>query len=1038
MEKQKTLEDIYIPSDIIFSPDLNTSLSDNDIFIFPTILLANHYKKNLIQKNIPHNPDQITTLTDFCRTYHDTYGNKTRIINDTQALLILTNILDQIKTDIPFFFNQGNPSSGTLKDLYALRSIISQRSIDFASHPLVSTSEKCRQISRALASYEETLDKYHLLDSAALVKWTIQDISSKHGQLFSRVLIHRLYEIFPREKDLIFAIRNHAKTFRYEFLSGKDSDIFFSPDWLRPEELVLIEPTKEFDSRSDIFTTTPDNNTDEHVLTRVFSSTTEELESIAEEIHNLVEEGTPLEEIAISFPNISIILSQLQGVLDDFGVPSYAHVGEPLIREPIIGFLLLFPSLVLDVYPRESVLNLMSSPYFNIRQANLPSISVAMFDKVVRAAGIDSGYSWDEQLLNFKDHFENVKHSHPGRSDITDDDVDAVLSWITEIQKDFNQFTGNLTPSRYATIFRKLCMRWMRAEYITKRANHDDILQTREFLAYQQFQGCLSRLSSLYSGKDIFSLSQYQRFLIFLLEEPVNLTQDLGGVRIMGLRQTVGMEYSCLFIGGLVEGDIPYPSTRIPLLTSPESEQLGSRGLDEVIRGEQYYFISALSAGRKVWLSASKTRGERTILTSSFFEQVKWVKNSLQWGREIVHSQRRAAIRAGKSIRRSGGGGSDGYCPVDTLTWLSSDQTYGSVARRILIEDWFRTGTPDTIYDAILSQDDDVTTWLSDSRMFGPDRVWSPTQLETYAHCPFRFFLERVVRVNPLPEVDPTLSPAQKGTLIHETLYEFFTRWCAQGPRRVTNQDLEEAVDLITSIGSEINARYRYQSPVWHATIASLLGSDGHSGLYERFLLHEADREVLLRPEKFEFEIGSDQGNSDKKANYVVLESDEGEPVRIQGYIDRIDTTSDGQFAIIDYKTGSTYPNGKRIIEGKSLQLPLYLLALEKMYEGADKPKIGIGGSYLEISRKIKQSWPLLNPDKKQEAGVSTRAKGTPDFREVTKGSVTAAQQYIANIRRGIFHVTNEKCLNSTYCPYSGICRIDRFRVDESSDERGE
>jgi len=97
----------------------------------------------------------------------------------------------------------------------------------------------------------------------------------------------------------------------------------------------------------------------------------------------------------------------------------------------------------------------------------------------------------------------------------------------------------------------------------------------------------------------------------------------------------------------------------------------------------------------------------------------------------------------------------------------------------------------------------------------------------------------------------------------------------------------------------------------------------------------------------------------------------------------------------------------------------LYLLAVEKMHEDDATPRIGIGGSYLEVSREVKQSWPLLNPDMKQVAGVP-RAKGTADFREITRGALTAAQRYITGIRSGLFPLTRDTCTSSSYCPYSG------------------
>lgn len=971
-------------------------------------------------------------MHDFCRKYHEEHGKTTRIITDGQALLILSTTLEKIKDKIPFFFTRGHPSPGTLKDLYELRSILSQRVTDFSSHPLISKSEKCRQISYALTSFKENLQTEGLLDNTALIEWVIRDISERKDTIFSSVRTSQLLEIMPREKKLMLAIRNHAKEFRFEYPAGLDSRLYAPPDWIEPREIVRTEPTDELVARSDIFTSSPIPDNGDGIRTRVFPSTREELESIAEEIHVLAEEGVTLNEICIAFPKISSASPQIQEVLDEFGIPSYSQVGEPLIREPIIGFFLLFPSLVLEDYPRELVISLLSSPYCNLPNQNLPQITALEFDLITRTAGIEGETSWEPSLLALKDLPEDAKKSLPGYSEQL---IDPAVALIQEIQQDCNQFKDNLTGHAGIAIYQRISEKWVKPEFLYRKKPTDDPIITREKKAYGQFQGCLKKLSTLFLPDEKIELSEFVRFLTFLLEEPVNLTEDTGGVRISGLRQAVGMEYSCMFLGGLSEGDIPYPSTRFPLLTSTESQELGSRGLDEVIIGEQYYFISTLAAGKKVWLSTSNTRGERKVLTSSFFEEVRKVKNTQEWGRDITHSEKRAAIRAGKTIRQQNS--NEGVDPDNPLSWLSVNQTYGSVANRILIEDWYRTGTFDSKYDGILSEDEQVISWLSDPNMFGPERIWSPTQIETYANCPFKFFLERVIRIRPFLEVDPTLSPARKGTLIHDTLCEFFKEWCNSGPRRIRTEDMDEASDLLLRIGKKYTGSYSYKSPIWHATVASLLGYDDNPGLLRRLLDHEAEREGFLHPERFEFEIKSSPDSPDNNPNYVTLDLGEGENIRIQGRIDRIDTTPDGYFAIIDYKTGSQYPNGKRISEGKALQLPLYLLALEKMYENTDKPRIGIGGSYLEISRKIKQTWPLLDPERKHIAGHS-RARGTTGFHDVTKGALAAAQQYINGMRAGVFPLPQDRCTISSYCPYSGICRFDRFRNAEQSEEGGE
>jgi len=70
---------------------------------------------------------------------------------------------------------------------------------------------------------------------------------------------------------------------------------------------------------------------------------------------------------------------------------------------------------------------------------------------------------------------------------------------------------------------------------------------------------------------------------------------------------------------------------------------------------------------------------------------------------------------------------------------------------------------------------------------------------------------------------------------------------------------------------------------MWHATVASLLGLDGIPGVLTRFLEHEAGRETALQPETFECVIGQGHGSSGGESDYVTLEPDEGEAIRIRG-----------------------------------------------------------------------------------------------------------------------------------------------------------
>ncbi len=992
-----------------------------DYLIVPDNQVVQTRVADLIRREITHNPDQITTLRGFCTGFIQRNALEMRVMSDGQALHILAEVLENIRTEVPFFFHQSNPAPTTLKDLLALRDILSQRRTTSLFVSIQNQSEKFRQIGRALQAYETTLSEKNLLDATSLIDWTIAKIRDDTEIRFGTIIVSGLHHPLPREQELISIIRDRASRFRYEYHTGKDTQIFSTVDWIKPEELTPLPISDENLRISSLFMQCPESLEEKKILQGSFRNPKEEFEAVAEEISTLNDEGHPLEGITIAVPDLSSSQTLITDVLRDFGIPCHVFTGEPLTREPIIGFLMSIPELVLHTYPRQDLISLISSPYFYLNQPGLPPASPALIDRITRAAMIEEGFCWD---LNFQNLTESLQKEDKSPAPIPLESIQTVRTIINEIQSDLNQFMNPGTQEEFALRFQMILQRWMIAERTD-----------REIRVMHRFNSLLTRLVMLSHPDQKISLHSFYRSLTYLLEELINLEEDRGGVRVVGFQRKFIQPTQVLFLSGLIEGDIPHPSTRLPLVNSTESEQLGSRSLEDVIREEQFYFLNALMQGERIYLSSPQTRKERLLLTSSFLERVIKVWNPADWRVQITHSQSHAAVRAGKLLSHPVEPES-GIIPDEVLAWLPSGINALSIANRILIEDWHRTGSPDSPYDGVITSDIEISTWIAEER-FPSDRIWSPTQLEMYATCPFRFFLERVIRLTPLKEVDLTLSSADKGTLIHQTLCDFFSEWCREESRQITPKNLETALSLLKKYATDNSEKFRFHSPAWYATIQVLIGDGEVPGLLDRFVQKEADREnSSLTPFAFELDIKTEpsrEGDGDS-VPYVTLDHGEGEPVRIQGRIDRVDCSRDGFFAIIDYKTGITYPKAKDIAEGSALQLPLYILALEKMYQETNIPMTGIAGSYCEISRKIKQTWPLLSQDHKSL--VTTRkVKATADFRMVLQGSLDAARRHICGIRAGSFPLTQDACTILNYCEYRNICRYDRFRVSEQEEE---
>ena len=90
-------------------------------------------------------------------------------------------------------------------------------------------------------------------------------------------------------------------------------------------------------------------------------------------------------------------------------------------------------------------------------------------------------------------------------------------------------------------------------------------------------------------------------------------------------------------------------------------------------------------------------------------------------------------------------------------------------------------------------------------------RSFSPTALQSYAKCPYRFFLHAIHGFAPreVPEAIDELDPLQRGSLIHEVQFDLFARLRNDGLLPVRPSKLREAQERLDVIIAEIAARYR-------------------------------------------------------------------------------------------------------------------------------------------------------------------------------------------------------------------------------------
>jgi ATP-dependent helicase/DNAse subunit B len=85
-------------------------------------------------------------------------------------------------------------------------------------------------------------------------------------------------------------------------------------------------------------------------------------------------------------------------------------------------------------------------------------------------------------------------------------------------------------------------------------------------------------------------------------------------------------------------------------------------------------------------------------------------------------------------------------------------------------------------------------------------RSYSPTALQNYAACPYKFFLQAIHRLAPreVPEAIDELDPLQRGSLIHEIQFELFKRLSTADLLPISRQNLERAGTMLDQVIEQV------------------------------------------------------------------------------------------------------------------------------------------------------------------------------------------------------------------------------------------
>ncbi|MEP7215315.1 MAG: PD-(D/E)XK nuclease family protein, partial [Anaerolineaceae bacterium] len=747
--------------------------------------------------------------------------------------------------------------------------------------------------------------------------------------------------------------------------------------------------------------------------------------------------GTTLHRMAFLYPNAAVYGPLVHERLEAAGIP---HNGPPVatLGHSIAGrFLLGMLRLPAANFRRDAVMDwLTAGPAVESEAGGFPPTN--SWDAITREAGVVAGVAeWSLQLERYARRLNgklNDRERPASESQVRY--MERRIGHVRRLRAFIEKLALDLTPpARWRWEEHGQWARDLLNRYMGAHANFagcpDDASKEAERDAFEQVLQQIANLEAL----DAIAVADGARVdnrvfvaaLERLLESKAERVGPFGtGIFSSDFTNATGMDFDLVFILGMVEGQMPAIGRDDPLLPDHERREADpSLPFRTARRGEERRsYLAALA-------SAAAAGSERILITSSADLGGQQKRLPSRWLLEA----------AGELSGAPGPLSTEAFLALQPTPWLTRVASFqsalqgalepgmaqeydlrlmlsGPAGRRALgsIETGLAAGMAAALARSSreLGRFDGSIGARPELRPSGAAPT-SPTALETWATCPFRYFLKTVLRVHERedPEDILVLNAAERGTIIHDTLDAFMT--ANRGWEGTWQPHHREA---ILEMG---DARCKQAE------------SEGITG---KPLLWEIERQRILRDLEgfieadsaqreesgYRFRAGEHSFGMKAGGNAAVpVELPDGSTIVFRGSIDRVDEDPvKGTLAVYDYKTGSTFSyeglQTDHLKGGQLLQLPIYAMAASRDF-GEGSPSVW--AAYWFVTRKGEY----------RQEGYTVTEGDLAEFRRVV-------EVISDGIRGGTFPANpggqddrTGGSKNCSFCPFDHICPKDRQRA---------
>ena len=779
----------------------------------------------------------------------------------------------------------------------------------------------------------------------------------------------------------------------------------------------------------------------------------DELWTVAKEILKLADEGCKMEEIGVVARTLEPYTEAINKIFKEHHIPFITSVQEPIEKYPLVKAIQQLLLLKRENYYRPVVIDLLRSPYFKIPAAGhkgtipRPDQWDLLSRKLYIRGDINCWLSRLKQAKSKLSEFNKPDNKiNSGYSEVADEANGYIR--IPAIQIEFlENILGKLSndlssiPEKASWSVMSERVEQLIRNYISlpsEGINSDE--QNRVQLILDKIFGLLHFLHTIDCLSEEVTQDQFiDTFIDACRHEALPLGyENCKGVKVLDAMSARGIQFRALFILGLNEKVFPRAISEEPFLRDHTRrklcEVLGNY-IPEKLKGyeeERLLFYFLLNAARErlyLLYERSDEAGKPRIPSHYLMDILQNIKAANKKNASLTDKSA-FEIYVSRSIKEKL---HNKEIPLLTLREIG----IRLALEHIEFVPFLKTFGKDThLFNRLKTTSDNVedykTCLTAHDGIVGDMSEWwnekihqsfSPTNMETFGLCPFKYFLEKVLELEIFeePETIELIPAIDLGTLYHNILSDLYNSLIEKRYFNETKTKEINPLELLQDITKKHFERIESELPIPYPVLWEVKKDEVLTFL-KRFVQWDIEqiKQMGYIPSYIEQTVKLGLHDNIIKYFSESLEFPGCQKIKFGGKIDRIDlkiSKDKVDFRVIDYKSGKFSNDNplKSAIRGKKLQLPFYIIMAEHfLREELKKGRLTDKDINLE-----KASLVYLTHDELEEKSIKGK-----DWEEIKGQCLETLREFLQYIRDGIFPVSlDEDTQKCSWCEFITVCR---------------